>query len=83
MIKDEFEAERPLSLQLLLEVQLFHTAIHFITGVGGYGVQFAKLAGLKVIATCSEKNVDFVKKLGADYVIDYTKEVRMHYLHIE
>jgi len=43
-------------------------------GVGGFAIQLAKLAGLTVITTCSSKNIDHVKKLGADHVIDYTKE---------
>jgi len=43
-------------------------------GVGGFAVQFAKLAGLKVIGTCSGKSKDFVLSLGADHVIDYTTE---------
>jgi NADPH:quinone reductase-like Zn-dependent oxidoreductase len=40
-------------------------------GVGSFAVQFAKLAGLHVIATCSAANVALVKSLGADQVIDY------------
>lgn len=40
-------------------------------GVGSYLLQMAKYEGLKVITTCSERNFDYVKRLGADYVIDY------------
>lgn len=43
-------------------------------GVGSMAVQFAKNAGAKVIATASPKKHDYVKKLGADLVIDYHKE---------
>jgi len=43
-------------------------------GVGGYVVQLAKLSGLTVIGTCSSKNASYVKKLGADHVIDYNTE---------
>jgi len=41
------------------------------TNTGIWAVQYAKLSGLKVVATCSEKNFDAVKKLGADLVFDY------------
>ncbi|HEY5922880.1 MAG TPA: NADP-dependent oxidoreductase [Kofleriaceae bacterium] len=43
-------------------------------GVGSLAIQIAKLLGLHVITTTSTKNVDFVRSLGADEVIDYTKE---------
>lgn len=43
-------------------------------GVGMFAIQFAHTAGAQVIATTSTKNVDFVKSLGADAVIDYTSD---------
>lgn len=43
-------------------------------GVGGFGVQLAKNAGKTVISTASEHNHDYVRSLGADYVIDYRNE---------
>lgn len=42
-------------------------------GVGMFGVQFARERGAKVYATCSTRNVDFVRELGAHEVIDYTQ----------
>jgi len=42
-------------------------------GVGSLGIQIAKARGAEVIATCSSRNVDFVKSLGADQVIAYEK----------
>lgn len=43
-------------------------------GVGGMGIQFAKNKGCKVFTTASAKNFDYVRKLGADVIIDYQKE---------
>ena len=44
-------------------------------GVGSLAVQLAKARGARVTATCGPKNVDFVRGLGADEVVDYTKGV--------
>jgi NADPH:quinone reductase-like Zn-dependent oxidoreductase len=43
-------------------------------GVGAAAIQLAKHAGARVVTTCSGKNAELVTKLGADQVIDYTKE---------
>lgn len=43
-------------------------------GVGSFAIQFAKLKNATVYTTCSAGNFDYVKSLGADYIIDYTKE---------
>jgi len=43
-------------------------------GVGTYAVQIAKAMGAEVTAVCSSRNVDMVRSIGADRVIDYTSE---------
>jgi NADPH:quinone reductase-like Zn-dependent oxidoreductase len=43
-------------------------------GVGSFAIQYAKVKGAIVYTTTSSKNVDWVKALGADRVIDYTTE---------
>lgn len=43
-------------------------------GVGTYAVQIAKAMGAEVTAVCSTSKIEMVRQIGADYVIDYTKE---------
>ncbi|KAF4028601.1 Zinc-binding dehydrogenase [Phytophthora infestans] len=42
------------------------------SGTGLFAIQIAKALGAEVVATCSHRNVELVKSLGADQVIDYT-----------
>ena len=43
-------------------------------GVGGYAIQLAKEIGATIFTTASQKNHEYVRDLGADFPIDYTKE---------
>lgn len=45
------------------------------TASGTMAIQFAKLSGQTVITTCSPRNFDLVKNLGADLVLDYVSSV--------
>jgi NADPH:quinone reductase-like Zn-dependent oxidoreductase len=47
-------------------------------GVGHFAVQIGKALGATVAATCGPSNVDFVRSLGADRVIDYSREDFTH-----
>src|SRR5256884_4007812 len=43
-------------------------------GVGTFAIQIAKSFGAEVTAVCSTRNVDTARSIGADHVIDYTRE---------
>lgn len=43
-------------------------------GTGSYAIQIARFAGARVAATCSPRNADYVRSLGAERVIDYHTE---------
>lgn len=52
-----------------------HVLVHGAAGgVGSFGVQIAKALGARVSATASARDVEYVRSLGADVVIDYRAE---------
>jgi NADPH:quinone reductase-like Zn-dependent oxidoreductase len=45
-----------------------------VAGVGTFALQIARVLGAEVTGVCSARNVEMVRQIGADHVIDYTRE---------
>jgi NADPH:quinone reductase-like Zn-dependent oxidoreductase len=80
-----------IALQLLRDQAKIHPGQKVLIngasgGVGSFAVQIAKAFGAEVTGVCSTKNVDMVHSIGADHVIDYTREdftkAEQHYDYI-
>ncbi|KAJ3503222.1 hypothetical protein NLJ89_g8531 [Agrocybe chaxingu] len=50
------------------------------TAVGAFAIQLAKIRGAKVTASASGRNEEFVRRMGADKFVDYTKESVLEYM---
>jgi NADPH:quinone reductase-like Zn-dependent oxidoreductase len=66
------------ALQALRDVAVLEPGMRVLIngasgGVGWFAVQIAKVFGARVTAVCSGKNMDVVRRLGVDEVLDYTK----------
>jgi NADPH:quinone reductase-like Zn-dependent oxidoreductase len=79
-----FEQAAAIPLAALTSLQALREAAKLVSGqrvlihagaggVGSLAIQLAKILGLHVTTTTSTKNVEFVRELGADAVVDYTK----------
>ena len=81
-----FEEAASMPLALLTALQAFDTvgfqkgqSVFIVGGAGGVGslaIQLAKnvFEASRIVSTCSTARADFVKSLGADLVVDYTKQ---------
>ncbi len=67
------------ALQMLRDAARLTAGQHLLVngssgGIGTYAVQIAKATGAEVTAVCGPSNVDLVRDLGADHVVDYSRE---------